>query len=340
MDIIELAKEYSTHSELTETIVKELLHYEILKSIYFNKETLNTLVFQGGTALRLCYGGVRYSEDLDFCIANGKEFDISVMQKFKDDFTKSIMQKYGLQVEVKEPKQDNNSIVKKWIAKVFVPFPKDKKTPAIHIEVANINSYVNSAKLTRNLYPKSVDEIIVRVESEKEILADKIIAFGDRDYMKYRDIWDIKYLQDKGIEVDIDLVIKKISDYNVSNLTQKLIKKLDEVNNLPEVKQKFYAELNRFLTKDFYDKIMDIDFFTDVKKATNEVITQAIEQLKSKQQTPTQSATDKIRAMPKPSQEEIQKARAFLDAAKQAHNADKAQESAQSQSKPKIRKHK
>lgn len=284
MDIIELAKEYSTHNELTETIVKELLHYEILKSIYSNKETLNTLVFQGGTALRLCYGGVRYSEDLDFCIANGKEFDISVMQKFKDDFTKSIMQKYGLQVEVKEPKQDNNSIVKKWIAKVFVPFPKDKKTPAIHIEVANINSYVNSASLTRNLYPKSVDEIIVRVESEKEILADKIIAFGDRDYMKYRDIWDIKYLQDKGIEVDIDLVIKKVSDYNVSNLTQKLIKKLDEVNNIPEVKQKFYAELNRFLTKDFYDKIMDIDFFTDVKKATNEVITQAIEQLKSKQQ--------------------------------------------------------
>ncbi|RDU52940.1 HipA domain-containing protein [Helicobacter sp. MIT 01-3238] len=54
-------------------------------------------------------------------------------------------------------------------------------------------------------------------------------------------------------------------------------------------------------------------------------------------QTPTQSAADKIRAMPKPTQEERQKARAFLDAAKQAHNADKAQESAQSQSKPKTR---
>lgn len=336
MDIIELAKEYSTHNELTETIVKELLHYEILKSIYFNKETLNTLVFQGGTALRLCYGGVRYSEDLDFCIANGKEFDIGVMQKFKDDFTKSIMQKYGLKVEVKEPKRDNNSIVKKWVTKVFVPFPKDKKTPAIHIEVANINSYVNSARLTRNLYPKSVDEIIVRVESEKEILADKIIAFGDRDYMKYRDIWDIKYLQDKGIEVDIDLVIKKISDYNVSNLTQKLTKKLDEVNNFPEVKQKFYAELNRFLTKDFYDKIMDIDFFADVRKATNEVITQAIEQLKSKQQP--QSTADKIRAMPKQTPKQKAAARAFLDAAKQSRNADSTIESNQNQTKTKVRK--
>lgn len=50
----------------------------------------------------------------------------------------------------------------------------------------------------------------------------------------------------------------------------------------------------------------------------------------TKQETLTpQSAADKIRAMPKPTQEEIQKARAFLDAAKQAHNADKAQESAQ-----------
>ena len=342
MDIIKIAKENSTHNELTETIVKEILHYEILKSIYSNKESLNTLVFQGGTALRLCYGGMRYSEDLDFCIADNKDFDIGVMQQFKNDFTKSIMQKYGLQVEVKEPKMENNSIVKKWIAKVFVPFPRDKKTPAIHIEVANINSYDNAAKIVRSLYPKNTDEILVRAESENEILADKIIAFGDRDYMKYRDIWDIKSLQDKGVKVNIDLVIKKISDYNIANLSQKLITKLDELNNSTESKQKFYAELYRFLGKDVYNRIVDVDFFTDVKKSTNEIIAEAIKQLQNQQPKQELTAREQIKAMPQHSAEKKAAAVAYLreNRIDSSQNGAQTESSQKVESKPKIRRNK
>lgn len=54
---------------LTSFIEKELLHIDLLNS--FIPQMQNTsLVFQGGTALRLCYGAPRYSEDLDFSVGS------------------------------------------------------------------------------------------------------------------------------------------------------------------------------------------------------------------------------------------------------------------------------
>lgn len=50
---------------LRHTIFKEIMHYEILESLFSLQEIQNTLVFQGGTALRLCYNNDRYSEDKD-----------------------------------------------------------------------------------------------------------------------------------------------------------------------------------------------------------------------------------------------------------------------------------
>ena len=47
---------------MTSFIEKELLHIDLLNS--FIPQMQNTaLVFQGETALRLCYGAPRYSED-------------------------------------------------------------------------------------------------------------------------------------------------------------------------------------------------------------------------------------------------------------------------------------
>ena len=52
-------------------VEKEILHHEIL--YFLHKEGfLQQLTFMGGTALRLCYGSNRLSEDLDF--AGGQTF--------------------------------------------------------------------------------------------------------------------------------------------------------------------------------------------------------------------------------------------------------------------------
>jgi predicted nucleotidyltransferase component of viral defense system len=58
-------------TQMLPVIEKELLHYEILQALS-EKGYMDNLVFQGGTALHLCYGAPRLSEDLDFATSKGR----------------------------------------------------------------------------------------------------------------------------------------------------------------------------------------------------------------------------------------------------------------------------
>ena len=51
--------------EMEQNLIKEAIHLHLLSALS-DTGVLRHVVFQGGTALRLCYGGERYSEDLDF----------------------------------------------------------------------------------------------------------------------------------------------------------------------------------------------------------------------------------------------------------------------------------
>ena len=68
-------------AEMEQNLVKEAIHLHLLSAMS-EAGILRHAVFQGGTSLRLCYGGERYSEDLDFvCGKSGSYFtDI----EFKD----------------------------------------------------------------------------------------------------------------------------------------------------------------------------------------------------------------------------------------------------------------
>src|SRR6266545_3367785 len=52
-------------SEMEQNLIKEAIHLHVLSALS-DAGVLRHVVFQGGTAIRLCYGGERYSEDLDF----------------------------------------------------------------------------------------------------------------------------------------------------------------------------------------------------------------------------------------------------------------------------------
>lgn len=68
IDLEEVASDIASKVDgvrLTPVIEKEIIHYEIIRSLGRNG-LLRDITFQGGTSLRLCYGSQRYSEDLDF----------------------------------------------------------------------------------------------------------------------------------------------------------------------------------------------------------------------------------------------------------------------------------
>ena len=84
-NFIEFAREISLrrgYPGLAPVIEKELLHYEVLSALK-ESQVLDRTTFQGGTCLRLCYGGERFSEDLDFA-ANLTDPDFPTIHDVRD----------------------------------------------------------------------------------------------------------------------------------------------------------------------------------------------------------------------------------------------------------------
>ncbi|WP_298349365.1 nucleotidyl transferase AbiEii/AbiGii toxin family protein [Ferrimicrobium sp.] len=233
-------------------VVKELLHYEILQAL-MESGTAAHLVFQGGTALRLCHGGLRYSEDLDF--AGGLEFDPSAMKPFVERVKESISNRYGVHMEVSErlPNPSDSVPVGRWKAKVRLPQSdrSGKQGYLIHIEVAEIPAYTSQVLQVRTLsdnMPYAYRAILLKSESREEIFADKLIALGARPYIKQRDLWDIHMLAQTGVALNIEWVQWKIRDYSLkqSDFVQTLQSRGSQLRDLASVRA-FQQEMLRFL---------------------------------------------------------------------------------------------
>lgn len=108
IDLEELAGEIASKVDgagLTPVIEKEIVHYEIIRSLGRNG-LLQDITFQGGTSLRLCYGSQRYSEDLDFVA--GDKFDSLPLDDFSRTLRCDLLRSYDTEVSVREPKVVND----------------------------------------------------------------------------------------------------------------------------------------------------------------------------------------------------------------------------------------
>lgn len=233
------------------TIVKELLHYDILLALS-RSELSRRLVFQGGTALRLCYGGQRYSEDLDFvCGRDSTEpFNIDELEAL---LRAHVTDRYGLAVEIKQPGpdrhfDDESVVVKRWSFNVVVPgFAAAQK---IHFEVCNVPSHAAAPLLLQPRYGFLSDvygDIALQVESLEEILADKVVALVGRSHLKARDLWDLRWLAQKGLQPDVALVLAKCEDYGLEDIDQRIDAALARLA-APAAPAAFANEMVRFVT--------------------------------------------------------------------------------------------
>ena len=237
-------------------VEKELLHYDILFALQ-KGGFLDGLVFQGGTALRLCHGSPRFSEDLDF--AGGADFTSAHLAPLADYLKDFLSGRYGLVVEVRPPAalRDTpdyaNVTVEKWRLSV-VTQPANSAIPRqrIHLEIANVPSHANELRLFERNYdfmPDGYKDMMIRVDTKEEILADKLVAFPARlpTYVRWRDIWDIHWLGRKGAGEVAGLVQAKTDDYGIEDLGGLLEA---ATARLPELVRSgdFAKEMERFLT--------------------------------------------------------------------------------------------
>ncbi|MGH8203110.1 MAG: nucleotidyl transferase AbiEii/AbiGii toxin family protein [Steroidobacteraceae bacterium] len=261
--LVERAMQAEGRAHMRPVIEKELLHHDILFALD-QAGLLEQLTFQGGTALRLCYGGQRFSEDLDF--VTERDLPDNSLSGIASTIVDHIGKRYGLAVRVKNPREaaheptDRRVKVWKWqIGIVTAPQRRDLPQQKIKLEIARVPAYTREPRALQSHYdflPDGYRDLIVLVESLNEILADKLVALpANTAYVRHRDIWDMHWLRLQGARFDAAMLARKVRDYGVEDyarLTVQFIERLPDIVHGRE----FRDQMSRFIPRDVQERTL------------------------------------------------------------------------------------
>lgn len=166
------------------------------------------LVFKGGTALRLVYGGNRYSEDLDF---NGPE-DGAALQSLLEEVIVGL-EDFGVIAEMRNA----------WTSDVGYSFDvsfqgplydgRDRSKGKVRVDV---NRRPEEVEVRRELVTSEYDDVrpfVVTVLTLEHLMAEKVRALLVR--AKPRDLYDIWLLLRQGVQPDPMLIERKLALYEM-----------------------------------------------------------------------------------------------------------------------------
>ena len=236
-------------TSLRPVVEKELLHHDILREMS-EAGLLTDLTFIGGTCLRACYGSARLSEDLDF--TGGSHFKRSDLAELARVLVDRLQIRYDLPVSVSEPVKTGGQ-VSTWKLTIETR-PGQKHLPAqrIHLDICAIPSHDPRPMMLRNLYgiDLGTSGLILQAQSREEILADKVIALAFRENrIKNRDLWDISWLSQQGIDLPTRLIPLKIRDHqrDDAEFVALLQERIDAIKTRSDMREDFMKEMRRFL---------------------------------------------------------------------------------------------
>jgi predicted nucleotidyltransferase component of viral defense system len=244
-------------------VEKELLHPDILREMS-RAGFLRNLTFIGGTCLRACYGSQRLSEDLDF--TGGADFSRDGLAELGKVLVERLEVKYGLPVEVSEPRRETGN-VDTWKLRVITR-PALKQLPAqrINIDICALPSHDRRPMMLRNHYgvEMGTSGLILQAQSREEILADKFVALALRpNRIKNRDLWDIVWLNQQGINLPVPLVLQKVTDrrQDCGRFLEQLQQRTMLLQADPAARKNFLAEMRRFLPPAVVGESLEKDEF-------------------------------------------------------------------------------
>lgn len=270
---------------LDDVVEKEILHHDIIQVLQ-SERILQQLTFIGGTSLRVCYNSSRLSEDLDFTA--GLNFNASQFDGMAEQLQLHLHRKYGLQVDVREPKLTTTD-TSTW--KITIEKHADRPdlpSQKMHIDVCALPSYDRQFHPAIDHYgiQSPIASLPIPVQSLDEILADKMVAFAFRQRrIKPRDVWDIMWLKQRGIMQDPALIRRKLEVRGKS--IQSYIENTEQHSQLvmadKATKLDFEREMSRFLPQDIRSNTLEnTSFWQYVGQEIMDDVTQINDILKGK----------------------------------------------------------
>jgi len=265
-------------ASITPVIEKEILHHDIF-SVMVESGVMDQLTFIGGTSLRLCYNSARLSEDLDFNA--GHDFNPASFSGLEVEIQEFLQAKYEMDVKVNQPSQIKQGDTVSWTVSIErVPSRPDIKRQKIHIDVCAIPSFDIEKRPLLNHYQLDVPTsgLLVPVQSLSEALVDKIIAFAYRArHIKPRDVWDLIWIQQRGIDLSRPLLENKLRARRLGrdDFKQCLTVQCEQLLHGEQVRLDFQSEMSRFIPRNIQERTIDTpEYWPHVQVTVRELIDQ------------------------------------------------------------------
>ncbi len=264
----------------------ELLQLILLNNLYAQSGS-ESIIFQGGTALRWVYGGMRFSEDLDFVTDLPKEDVENILAGI---FQKTQMaciaqfgpgqsehkRKHGRKQAFKmffiyRPQNQRERIAVKLEFEFLKPGHKPDSRKFILRDLPLVAGLVTSGKL---IIPYSSS--IILAETPEEIVSDKIRALYERKYLKGRDIYDIWWIN-KQLKVHPKWikVREKLEMYQAAFIPTRQADYFQQRRSISSIIDALRRDLQRFLPQNIismYQEENFSNFVTTLKEVTSELL--------------------------------------------------------------------
>jgi len=183
----------------------EIAQLVLLYHLYFQPASKD-LIFQGGTALRWCYGGSRFSEDLDFVTQLSAQVLRRLISKAIRGAEREMVPHFGpgrLEFSEKSSRVDT--------LKLFVTYRPAGLRQNVSVKLEFEGLAKNFSPGTANFVLSALPSVayligtgdfriprpsaVLVAETKEEILSDKVRALLERRYLKGRDIFDVWFLR-------------------------------------------------------------------------------------------------------------------------------------------------
>ena len=238
----------------------EVAQLILLHQLYMQRGSHN-LIFQGGTAIRWCYGGSRFSEDIDFVTPLAPEAVMRIFTNALKGIEKVMIPHFGIgAVTIREKPARAESL------KCFIDFQPETSREKISIkleceglvpkELPEIKNHVLSS-LPAVTYLIAAGEflvprpnVVIVAETSPEILSDKVRSLLERRYLKGRDFFDVWYLHTVlKTAVDVKVVERKLKMYRAAFVARRDIDFFSSPSPQGEtaMREAIEQDLSRFL---------------------------------------------------------------------------------------------
>ena len=205
-------------------MLREYLQHKILQIIY-DSEYAASLVFLGGTSLRIVHGNTRFSEDLDFDNWLMKEPDF---EKLSEHISKQLS-KEGYTVEIKT--------VMRGAFHCHIRFPEllFKEGLSGHREekiLIQLDTEPQHFEYTPQSYILNRFDVFtaIQVTPPELLLAQKFYAILNRERNKGRDFFDVVFLLSLVNAPNYDYLQLKKNISNSDELKQALFERCNSIN--------------------------------------------------------------------------------------------------------------